>query len=370
MTYKKLPQRSYKKGQVLFADGAIHIAYNTAEFRSSRSYVLDTLPGVQAKEGDTVICIRQVGSCPVGAVFQIARDAIGRIRPVPGIVLKDYTTIHSTSWCANCFRVLQPETQEPRYAVVTKSEGGFPVGTVIYRVNYPDEPDNWRAKEHIPDKPGIWYHALGKSCEWLEEDQQEQWTACKIAVTPETRTGVIARALVLGFKLLDKSPLIAPYLYFNSNTIFYGEDPEVFNRTEFTQVYWDAHTKDFTKPQQPTATNPLTVEDMVQYVENSSQNQQNKETQMKEKITIEIDANLVNQAAVEEDTRTDLGKCLPTVVLIFDAAGNYYDTVRAEGWSTPRKVKEQLQQPKYLGFTFKFFKLHKTYTTDIPIVEI
>jgi len=277
MKYKKLPHRNYKKGQVLSVGGAILVAHNTAEFYDNNGYVLDTLPGALAKEGDTVICIHQISSCPTGAVFQVVRNASSGICPVPGVKLKGYTTTRSASWCANCFRVLQPETQEPT------ATNPFKVGDTVQRIKNSTQqlPLHANAKVRQIDGDNV-YYADGFACHFTD--------------------------LAL--------------------------------RTSASMS-----------------------------LNNSTQNQQSKETQMKEKITIEVDANLVSQAVVEEDTRTDLGKCLPTVVLIFDAAGSYYDTVRAEGWSTPRKVKEQLQQPKYLGFTFKFFKLHKTYTTNIPIVE-
>jgi len=71
--------------------------------------LIETLPGKEAKQGDTVICVRPAGSCNVGTIFQVARASTDYLYPISGVVVQHYTTTCSTSWPADCFHVLQLE---------------------------------------------------------------------------------------------------------------------------------------------------------------------------------------------------------------------------------------------------------------------
>lgn len=83
------------------------------------------------------------------------------------------------------------------------------------------------------------------------------------------------------------------------------------------------------------------------------------------KVTIEVDASCIKQPKPIK-IKTDLENAKNMVVEIFDSDGNKYNTTK---YKTKKQVKKLLQNPSYLGYTFRCYKLDSVLTTKVPIVE-
>jgi len=100
------------------------------------------------------------------------------------------------------------------------------------------------------------------------------------------------------------------------------------------------------------------------------QTQTIKERTMQEKVTVEIDASILRQVEPQpEAPKTALEKATSAVLIIYNQNGNIFD-MKTEATATDIKsAKADLQKPGYLGFTIRIYKFNKGFTTSIPVVE-
>jgi len=95
-----------------------------------------------------------------------------------------------------------------------------------------------------------------------------------------------------------------------------------------------------------------------------------KENTMQEKVTIEIDANILRQVDPQpEAAKTALERTTSTVLIVYDQNGNVFDMKTEATAADVKSAKANLQKPECLGFTIRIYKFKKGFTTSIPVVE-
>ena len=84
------------------------------------------------------------------------------------------------------------------------------------------------------------------------------------------------------------------------------------------------------------------------------------------KITIELPASAVVQAAKEAKVKTELETSKKVIGTIYNAAGIKYDRME---YKSVKAAKQALQQPQFLGMTMRIYVLENVITTNIPLVS-
>jgi len=388
---------------------------------SKHSVILDLYSAGQAVVGDYLIVTREylTGSCKLLDIVQVARIGPNVVHVVGGQKLASGVRTEGTwNYTLEGFKLLSVDNSEtqsgtPRMAVATKHVAGFPLGTRIT-----GGPNIWRSTDSSCSKE--YAYSIGTNCEWLQLDQREKWLGCKVKVTHETRDKIVAKLYAYGLATAkcetelpkEADTTIAAYLLSGSGTrhwINSSSDRSNFYESVAREIYWDNTLEDFSDvPEASLPSAPAVCEDAMATdyyrmsqaavstmatVQNrcngaratyigtpdlccevlapsfKQSNQTNKGTTMsREKITIEIDADMICKE-VEEEPKTDLEQSSKVVVAIFRPNGTLYCMANDATLDTVKKIRADLQSPTKIGFTYKMFKLHKTFTTDIPILE-
>lgn len=342
-----------------------------ADFMEWRA--IQTLPGLEARKGDTVYCIKDtLGSCKQHDSFVVSkyRKKSNAIYPINGHVLLNGVTIkEGWNWEANNFVVLvkadSKEIQEfpcfrrsikDKHIVkfVSPSEGTVIIkGNSEYDLGYTSgvwvDCDNTNLWEPCSDRldtiekvtPVIVDPFEAKPGDYVE------WT--DNTFTPRMTKGQF-------YKVTKTSPNFLTIInnLYRQDTWSKERFKRVTKLQETDRVYIDSD--DTVTSIDTTPISAILVDSII----NKPKQTNSKGKQMNSNLFTDI-SKLLTQTE-----QTDLEKAPSTYAFFYNNEGEYEGIAKV---ASEAEVKALLQKPGYLGYTVRIYSFSDEFTTQIPVVS-